>query len=406
MTKSTSYPRVYEYGVIAKSLWSSFALICMIGAIWIPIYFATEFTGWAYYYVAVFCAFIAGCFAVCLASTLRSKLVLYEDRLEYFGAVATRRIKLHDIEKTGEWTKILGGFSIVLILKSGRPKRVTIYDFGKMDEVFEDWINSYPNECIEKQITEQEALNAAVDRNSAFGNSQDERFDSYNLHIHWVNRLKWVVIAISLTCAFAPAFYSIPYDLNLYILMGLPVLCLIAASLSQGRLAITEDDTSGRVSLFGMAYIPIAILLMLAIANLNLVDWLIPIAAATAAGLLITGLVIIVERRFRWQTTFWTIIICSFYAWSTGILLNERLDYEKPRIERVQIIDKRISSGTSPDHYLSLSPWGRFSNEEYEVTQELYKSVKSGGKVCIRIYPGALGWEYYYIRSCQTATKA
>jgi hypothetical protein len=402
MAKSAVYPRVYEYGPIAKFLWCTFYLAVIVGGL-------ASSLCWFYDLNIVQQVIISGAgvsFAVGSAVgflfSLRGKLVLHETYLEYHGVFALRHIRLNTIKETCEAQKEFGAFYITLVMTSGRPKRVKISDFGKWDEAFEDFINAYPNIEIEAQIADDDARRSGVDQNLAFGSNEDQRIDNYNFYVRWVNRLKWPAAAI----AAWGAFYPEPYDAGIYANLALPIVCLFAVIISQGRLSLTDDNTSGRVSLSGLAFFSICALLLTAVAPCaHLIDWIVPAVAAVAAAFIFTALIAVVERRFNWEIAWATLIMSGLYAWSAGVVLNDILDHAKPRIERVQVLGKE-TRGSDPDYELHLAAWGTFDAKEYEVSRKLYDKAEVGQAVCIRIYPGWLGWENYYVRSCDSGKPA
>jgi predicted PurR-regulated permease PerM len=188
--------------------------------------------------------------------------------------------------------------------------------------------------------------------------------------------------------------------------MAVPVVCLFAIVLSQGRLNLTEDNTSGRVPLHGLAFFSICALVLSAVATArSLIDWIIPAAVAIAAAFALTGLIAVAERRLNWSIVWATLLMCGLYAWGTVIVLNNILDDAKPRVERVQVLGKD-TTGSDPDYELRLAAWGTFGEKSYQVSRKLYDKVQVGQEVCVRIYPGWLGWENYYVRSCDSGKPA
>jgi len=181
---------------------------------------------------------------------------------------------------------------------------------------------------------------------------------------------------------------------------------MFAVAISQERLNLTEDNTSGRVSLYGIAFFSICALLLRAIyTSSTLIDWIIPAGLAVAAAFVLTGLIAVVERRLNWGVAWATLLMSGLYAWSAGIVLNDILDDAKPRIERVKVLGKD-TTGSDPDYELRLAAWGTFGEKNYEVSRKLYDKAQVGQEVCVRIYPGWLGWENHYVRSCDGGNPA
>lgn len=398
----TVYPRVYAYGPTTKYLSCTICLVVLLAGLASGICWLYDLDLTQKASITALGAFLAIGAALGLVSALRGKLVLYEDYVEYHGVFALRRIRRDNISETCNASTEFGFFSITLVMKSGRPKRVQISDFGKWDDLFDDFINAYPNAEIEAEAEEQDTRRTAVDQNLVLGSNLDQRIDNYNVYVRWVNRLKWPAIAI----AAWGALYPEPFDAGIYAILLVPVACLLAVIAFPGRLNLTEDPTSGRVPVQGLAFFSICALLLHALAtSSNLIDWIVPAGVAVVAAVVLTGLIAAVERRLNWEIAWATLLLSGLYAWSAGLVLNDILDNAKPRIEPVQVLGKD-TTGSDPDYELQLAAWGSFDKKHYEVSRKLYDSVKVGGTVCIRIYPGWLGWENYYVRSCDTVKPA
>jgi len=149
MAESITYPRVYELSSRAKAQWSAFYIAVIMCGLASGICWLYDLGVWAQATITGMGTLFAIGATLGLVSSLRGKLLLYQDYLDYHGIFALRRIRRDDIKETCNAKKEFGVFCITLVLKSGQPKRVQICDFGGWDDVFEDFINAYPNVEIE-----------------------------------------------------------------------------------------------------------------------------------------------------------------------------------------------------------------------------------------------------------------
>lgn len=97
----------------------------------------------------------------------------------------------------------------------------------------------------------------------------------------------------------------------------------------------------------------------------------------------------------RWGSAVLVLAIAAIFVWSALPIINMKLDFSRPRVERGIVTDKnRINHRRIPDkHYL----YAEIDDEEQklEVSRGDYNKIDEGDLVHIGHYEGALGQPYY-----------
>jgi hypothetical protein len=120
----------------------------------------------------------------------------------------------------------------------------------------------------------------------------------------------------------------------------------------------------------------------------------------------ITGLAILCCRRLRAsgaQIALFAVVM-TFYAGAAAQVANVWLDQAEPQVYRLPIISARseFHSRTEGPWHFTLGAWGpRFSSEEYDVEESLYRRAKAGQIVCILDHPGRLGMAWFEVDACR-----
>ena len=97
MAESITYPRVYAYGPVIRLLWSIFYLTIVMGGLASTLCWLFDLTVLQQLAInSAGLAFAVGA-AIGLLFSLRGKLILHKDYLEYHGVFAHRRISRNNI---------------------------------------------------------------------------------------------------------------------------------------------------------------------------------------------------------------------------------------------------------------------------------------------------------------------
>lgn len=394
-----SSPRIYRFGPIARLIWICCSLIIfcagVVGALWAGLkLFSTAPAYDSVGLVALPIGLLAtGLGLAALVSTVRGRLELYEDRVEYYGILGRRVVRTIDIKETVRPIQQYGHFVITLVLKGSGAKRVRITDFGKMDETLADWLNALPNVEVQADIKRSEYLLA----NPAFGSNIGEREHAINSDTALLNRLRWPIYGLVLWGLIHPH----PYQICLTILVMLPITAVLMVLASRGRWALNVDNTSGKLGLGEvMALGPAAVIGLRAFLDDDVMEWKVPAAWGVVVGLTLLGIVVVIERRFHAKTLLSVGFAFMWYAWGTLMFMNAVWDHSPTTITRVQVLD--MQKGDHVDT-LHLTRWGlRKDGNEVSVTHATFRKLRKGGEACVYINAGALGWQRYQVDVCSS----
>ena len=383
-------PHIYQYSPLMKGVWSSaFAGLATLGVVGIVM--AAAWVPHAPWMMQIGGAGLALLGLYGLASVFRYRLVLYADRFEYHGVFTSRTVRFDEIVRTFHPVQQYGHFNISLRLSNGRSVRIS--DFGRMDAVLEDWLNSLPNEEVAEANAKRERLLA----NPTFGATPEVRERAIAVH----GRMIWVVNMIAFGLCGWAWFRPTPYASCMYALMVAPMVAIVLCALSCRRWEVMGGGPSDRLDISGLAVFPSMLLFLRAILDIQLESWLPTLAGAMVAGGAALALCIVADGRFRPTPTMLAAVVCLIYGWGGSVLLNDLLDQARPKIFHVDVLDKHESSGKATSYGLTLTAWGMHpSGEDASVSSDLYQQVKAGDHVCVYLYPGRFGWPYYDADTC------
>ena len=383
-----AYPRVYRFKGWTLLFWVSLELaIIALGAatvLFAGMMFKTAaVVGWG---VGGFLIALGG---VALLSSSRGKLVLFADRCEYTGVLGTRIVRTSDVKETRNVKREYGHLVVTMVLKNGR--KVTISDFGHLDDPLTEWIDGFPNAELVAQNVRAEALLA----NPAFGSNPTEREHHINTDVGLINFIGWPCYGLVLWGMIWPH----PYQICLPVLLTLPVLGLLATFASRGRWTMLESETSGRLSIGIRLFIgPAMVVALRAFLDDDVVDWVLPAVCGVAAGVCLMGLNSLIERRLSWAGAVGFIVLWSAFAWGALLYVDTTLDPSPGHAFAVRVLAK--SEGQHMDT-LTVTAWGsRASGNDVNVAGAFSRKVHKGDTVCIYVYPGRLNWPWYATDVC------
>jgi len=383
-----TYPRVYRFKGWALLLWASLELaIIALGAA------TVLFAGMMFKNAAVVGwgvgGFLIALGLVALLSSSRGKLVLFADRCEYTGILGTRVLRTSEVKETRNVKRQYGHLVATVVLKNGR--KVTISDFGHLDDPLTEWLDGFPNAEAKAQDARAEALLA----NPAFGSNPTEREHHINADVGLINFIGWPCYGLVLWAMIWPH----PYQICLPILLTLPVLGLLATFASRGRWTMLESETNGRLSIGIRLFIgPALIVALRAFLDDQVVDWVLPAVCGVAAGVCLAALNSLIERRLSWASAAGFVILWSAFAWGGLLYVDTTLDPSPGRAFPVRVLDK--SEGEHVDT-LTVTAWGsRASGTDVDVAGALSRKVHKGDTVCIHVYRGRLNWPWYAVDLC------
>ena len=332
----------------------------------------------------------------CAVGTLLTKiLVLTQEELHVPG-IWTTVIRRSDIK--GYRVLNLQGFN-VLELESTKPdktkkKKTKITMLFKPDDEFAAWFEGIPNfDAIELAASVQE-----IEKDAELGSSPEERLDN-------VNRAQKIARALyfgSLAAGGWAIFYPHPYIAMFIVVAALPWLALWLCWKYKGSFSVDDlGRNSVRADLTIMLVMPGAILAIRALTDVQLINAT-KLIAPTVIGLLIMlASITWIAPVYRTNLLKLTLVALLLFAYpaSSIAIANTLFDQNEPETYRLQVLQKRHTSGKGASQYLSVPAWGpHIEANEVQVPRDLYRQTEIGQTICVLRHPGALGLEWYSVR--------
>jgi hypothetical protein len=330
-----------------------------------------------------------------IVDALKSRVNLYADAIEIIDLRPARRLRREEIAGY----RFLPGSqlprTLLLIPHRADQKKLKLPLVMRTDHAFHAWFENFRN--LDAEELEKSEADIAAD--PQLGATIAERLQRLSRARKVVGALNAVAI---LTIPWA-WFWPEPYELVVTILVILPWLALAIVAASRGLYRLDEARNDARPSVDAAFILPAILLGWRAFADVNVVEWHLPVAAASIGGLVFAALAWLADRsvRRRW-TTLAVIPFGIAYAYGVIMLGDALLDREPPRVFRATVVDKYVSSGKSKTLELRLAPWGPVLEEHTIVaSRSLYDGVGPGGVVCAYLRPGALRIAWYVVAQCR-----
>ena len=186
--------------------------------------------------------------------------------------------------------------------------------------------------------------------------------------------------------------YPMPYVPCLIVLMAFPVAAFVVMAVTRQRWQIGLD---------GMVVLPAMALGMRALFDDYLVDATIAIGVVLALAVVITALVVAIERQLRFRRIVYILVLSVAWSWGSLVWLNDALDTSEPKLIPVQVRQVTVLTRRTTALDLYVSAWGPYDDgHPVEVTSALLRKTHVGDTVCIHIRPGRFGWAHYLAEDC------
>ncbi|WP_126419785.1 hypothetical protein [Asticcacaulis excentricus] len=394
---TVSYPRIYRYRGSTRLAIIGLGLIFLgmaAGGFYLGLIEWREpdgdwFTRFAWPAISTF-FLISG--VIWLVETLRASLALYPDRLVCQTAWSRYEVRRDDISGI----KIASGSAkhihLPIVLKDGRTCTVEI--FGARDDVLDGWFAGIEN------LDRNEAKEVAerLFENSAYGPARDIRERRARRDQTCVQWAYCLTSGLTLWGMLWPR--PLPWCMGA--LAGVCLLIVVLAILNRRRWALHDIAQDNRVHVGGLAIAPSVILALRACAEGDFVDWTAFLVTAGLAGMV----AFLVIRRLE-HPSFKAVDLFAwplYAAWFAGVLSfgNWYFDDARPKIIPVEV----VARGEGSDYTLTIGAWGpKTGTEDVDVPKALYDKTPVGGRLCVHLHPGRLGWEWYEVCPCQAESK-
>lgn len=327
-----------------------------------------------------------------LAFTLKTKLILYPDRIEQQTVRTVWSLRREDI---AGWRVVWMKYYSTLVLRPRRRelKRLRIMLILKEDEAFHAWVASLPN----LDEVEQAESAARIIEDQSVGATAEERSQRLEGARNKAKVLSWIT-GIGAVWGF---FYPRPYQLAMAVLGVLPLVAMTMLATGGGLYQVRGRRNDARADLSIALFFPGLVLGLRGQLDFNLLAWMPIIKPTIASTVILTILLVIVSRGM--SERHWAILpFLLVYLFGAITQANTLLDHSKRQVFPVRVLNKRVSSGNSTTYYLQVEPWGpRGDVNEVSVSSSLYGGVSVGQNVCVFLWKGAMQAPWYIVRACQ-----
>jgi hypothetical protein len=343
-----------------------------------------------------FSALVASGAAIYCVDTLVSSIVLKADRLEIHELWRVRRIRRIDIESQQVLHPQNSPAVLVLRLKAPSRRKIKLPIMWIRDSAWQAWFAGIPDVDVEAA----KAFEAAIETNAGLGSTPAERQQKLNAARSFAR----IAIGANTGLILWAFIYPHPYELIILVLAVLPWVAVWIMARSPGLYSFNAPRGSGRPDLSVLLISPGFVLMVLALRNVQILDWqrLLPLAALVALTLMGSVIWAIPAVRDKLGMAALTLVLVLAYGFGVTSLGNALLDGTAGSIYPVTVYGKYVTSGRSRTPTMRLGPWGpRAAVEDATVPWDVYRSTNIGEKVCVRSYPGAFGVPWYRIAACQ-----
>lgn len=330
-----------------------------------------------------------------ILSTIRSRVVLYEDRVEVVELTHTKVLRSDQIGgwRVGPTTPIC--YVLIPIDKSRKP--VQIAQVFRMDDEFAEWLLQFPNQDAD----ERRKAKAEIRNDSSLGDTPGERMKALSK----AKRIARIVDLVTLATGvlfFLPRFY----ELLVWILVALPWISLELIRHYRGLFHLDDPADRARPNLAFPFLIPGLFLSLRALVGFNVIQspnvwWS---SVAITAGLCIWALRVEPSITRRKAEAFLLVVISMPYGYGVTLHGNALLDRSVPVTYSVAVHGKHKTSGRSTTYNLDLNAWGPMKlQNDLKVSTPTYNAIHPGDIVDLDLMEGALGIRWYWMRQWHRA---
>ena len=326
------------------------------------------------------------------ALTLKTKVILYPDRIEHYAVKTVRSLRREEIMG---WHVVWMKYFSTLVLKPQKRemKQLRIILMLKRDQAFDYWLTTLPRL---DQVERAESA-ARILEDQSVGATAEERAQLLAGARTKAKVLSW----IAGVAAVEGFFYPRPYEVTMAILGVLPLAAMALLATGGGLYQLRGRPNDARADLSIAIFLPSLAMGLRGALDLNLLEWMPLIAAMVAGTVVLTILVVAVSRGMSERP--WAILpLMLLYLFGAMTQANTLLDHSKSQVFPVRVLNKRISTTNSTFHYFQVESWGpRRSVNEVNVSSSVYDAVFVGQNACVHVWPGALRAPWYVVRTCK-----
>ncbi len=285
-----------------------------------------------------------------------------------------------------------GEGGVLLIGREGvRPFHVPLY--GKKDADLLAWVNALPNLDYQEAVALDEELRSDV----RLGSSTEFRQAALNRLRRLARGLNWLALGVMLWGFIFP----VPYDAVLLALLSLFGLALGLAMWKRGIIILVPvERVQVSPNLFMLVMGPACVLALRAFLDIQLLDWIEPLAIAVPVTLFVGGLVWKADTNLRGLAVLLLFApILFFGSWGSLVLANARLDSSPGTLVPVSVVD--TYSGDRPTVTVLLPAQYGARRLTLKARRAVVQAAEADHSLCALIHPGLFGWRHTRVLRCR-----
>lgn len=321
-----------------------------------------------------------------VASTIRTRTILYPDRIERIGVFGR-----FEARRDGVVGYRLGKGSITLCRRSGAGRDITVTAEVVTHPLWLAWLESLPN------LEERDAINAhtTLEADPRLGNTPAQRREAVGVFNTWAGWLNVLGAALAGWTIFWPR----PYEAAVIVSGLIPVVALAILARWRGLFSLVDEKRGPSLNLFWM--LPMLAVGIRAMGDVEMIDWRAPLMTTSGLAVVFGALVWWLDTRGRSILgAIFPGLVALAWGWGVVVMLDVLPDVAPPQ----RIAARVVEVGSSDDKPIVTlealaPPHERF--EDFDAPQRLPDLVKVGAQACMVTYPGKLGWRYGHVGACE-----
>lgn len=384
----------YRIGTGWKIFVGIFAALCIAGAIFLIGVLLKPSGNVPAALILLGIVFCIGLGVLAWLDTMRTLVVVDDQTLSSMRLFKSRSVLLKEIKgyRIGE----KDSFNIELI---NGEKALTIPQNLERRKELLDWIKERYEDLDARERAAETEILLEDDR---FGLTREDR--EARLAIARKFDLGATVVGVGLLIW--SLFYPQPYELVMILLFIAPWLAVGITWYFKGLLKLYKGKKSPYPSMIQLMCLATAAAFIIVLKSYHIYGfgqkgWSMLAGGAIAATVICVAACwqAIASSGKKTLTCILIFAMAGLYSYSLLIFSNCYYDKSPATIYRVTVTGKRISSGKSTSYYVSLSPWGRYTeDDEVSVSKSFYQSVHTEDSIGVFLNDGKWGVPWYRLR--------
>lgn len=393
---ATVYPRTYSASIGWRVSHSVTHLALGVGGVIGAWYFGTGHEipniGQPPFAVATSVAMAILGFWSAIGRLLAKTVVLTPDELQIRGIFATKT--LTRAYMTGCRISATGALVVESRAPDGSKTHTKVSIFFEPDRAFADWFKGIPDL---KEMDESDS-DRAIEQDVRLGSSRKERWNTFHLASDLKDRLGFVTFG-ALFWAF---LFPSPYIVLATFLLVLPWMAIWIYWRNEGHYSLAFNKHDARADLWVQLLMPGWALALFALrpAFVDLTELVVPALIVLVVIVTCIGYARPADQIASVNLKVLALLLCPYAVGSVAVA-NRVYDTNTARTYLLEVLDKKKRAGVFvPSYSLRVSDWGPHPEiDEVPASEGVYREADGGRQVCLQLHPGALGIEWYEVRS-------